>query len=180
MFNFVEIEKYITQFQPEGVIIDTQVLLLLLIGDFDQSLIDKCKVLSNFDLADYLRLKKILEYFKGKKIIITPHILAEMSNLSKKTFTDRSEKLYVYFHSVIEFLKSAQENTQPMKSFMDMDIKVISDYGFTDLGILEIAKSKNNKLAILTDDTELNAYSSGKVPVIKLGYFNDYQAVVRK
>lgn len=179
MFNFAEIEKYITQFQPEGVIIDTQVLLLLLIGDFDQSLIGKCNTLSDYDIEDYKKLKQILSYFKSRKIVITPHILAEISNLSRQTFVKKSKRLYEYFYSLIEFLKSVKENNQPMNSFMNMEVHIISDYGFTDLGILEIAKCSDNKLAILTDDIELNAYSSGKVPVIKLGYFNDYQAVVR-
>ncbi|MDE2038127.1 MAG: hypothetical protein KGI69_02835 [Patescibacteria group bacterium] len=172
MFDFEEIKAYIFKFQPEGIIIDTQVLLLLLIGDYDQSLIGNCNIISGFDQEDYAKLKNILGLFNGRKLVITPHILAELSNLSKQAFKVRGEKSLDYFQSIICFLETAKEESCDMRSFMGMGVEIIYNYGFTDLGIFEIARLKDKKLAILTDDLGLSVYAQqSSIPAIKLSHF---------
>ena len=164
MYNLEDVRSYILQFQPAGIIIDTDVLMLLLVGEYDPSSIENCKFTNNFCKADFECLKKIVSCFN--KIIITPHNVAEISNHSTKAFY--GDKHYAYFYSLAKFLEQVEENLCSLKSLLKMDVAIISAFGFTDMAMFEIAKSSQNKIPILTDDTNFHIRFRNAIPVIKL------------
>lgn len=159
-----EIQYYVVQKEPAGLIIDTKVLILLLLGSCDAKLIKECKLTrSLYSEDDFLLLNKIINYFK--KIVITPHIIAEVSNLSRQSFY--GERLYFYFQNVLEFLKSARTEEQELKisHLLDMDFKVVADFGFTDMAMFQL--SKETQMPILTDEVSLHAFLIGhNIPTI--------------
>lgn len=179
MRNIEEIGQYILQYQPVGLIIDTQLLLLFFIGNHDKKTILNCNLTRSFTEADFELLKKIIKLFSGRSIIITPHILTEISNMSIRFFNKKSPELYRYFTSVIKFLGSYKEDHHNMHSILGMGVQLISDYGFTDLGVVGIADREDKKIAILTDDTDLYVHAAEKnIPVIKLSHLNPTYATV--
>lgn len=171
MFNLYDIKRYIIRDRPEGLIIDTNLLILFLIGKFEINFIDKCKLTcNNYSKNDYELLCEIIKLFK--KVIITPHVIAEISNLSRKGITD--EKLINYFKNFIEFLKtpSLEERNISLESFFGIKINYISSFGFTDMAIHEL--SKNNKFAIITDDSPFYQFSCDKTPTIKFQHIKTF------
>ena len=80
--------------QEIGMIVDSCVLLLIIVGIFDKNIIDKCKKIDHYSKDDFdLALQIVARY---SNIYITPHILAELSNLSRKNSLP-SRNLLDYF-----------------------------------------------------------------------------------
>lgn len=172
MFSIEEIKKFIIKYQPSGIIVDTNILLLFLIGSYDINFIKDCKLLNNsnkkYNDSDFELLKKIISCFK--KVIITPHILAEISNLSIKQGLF-GPKLLSYIKTVILFLKKAEERHQKSDCIWGMELEILGKYGFTDMTMFELAKQTN--MPILTDEHPLYGYSYGRVPIIKFEHIKN-------
>ncbi|MYB77522.1 MAG: hypothetical protein F4X83_10610 [Chloroflexi bacterium] len=62
-----------------GVFIDTNLLLLLVVGSTDKAIIPKHKRLKGYTAEDYDTLLDLLDLFP--QVLVTPHTLAETSNL---------------------------------------------------------------------------------------------------
>ena len=69
--------------KSKTVIPDTSPLLLILMGLYDKECITNFKRLSNknYKIEDY---ELLLQFIAKKKIIVTPHILTEVSNFATK------------------------------------------------------------------------------------------------
>lgn len=180
MFSLEDIGRFIAKHQPEGIIVDTNILILFLIGNYDPNLIKNCGIINNsnkqYSISDIELLKKIFSLFR--KIVITPQIIAELSNIS---ITGKhgiyGDKLTSYVQTVINFLKAAEERHQKSDCLWGMELWVISEYGFTDMTMFEL--SKQTKMPILTDDLSFYNYSYEKVPIIKFEYikYQRYQSI---
>lgn len=141
--------------QREGakpVIVDTEVLLLLLIGIYDSSIIARCKMTASYTREDHSLLLRILHYFKPQ-ILITPHILAEFSNQSRQGIS--GDKEAEYLGVIVEKLKNYQEEYISLTALLKVGIKLLSDLGFPDVSTLEAAR--NQGAVILTADKPLAA-----------------------
>jgi len=175
MFNIDDIQRYIEKYRPEGIIIDTNILILFLIGNFDKTCICNCKTLNDnrkkYSTDDFELLSKIISYFH--KIIITPQIIAEISNLTiTKGFF--GSKLNSYVSKVISFLRleNTHEKYQPICSLWNTDVGVLSNFGLTDITMFELAK--NNNMPIVTDDFPFYSYCfSNKIPIIKFEHIKN-------
>lgn len=168
MYTFEEVIKYRMRDCPEGIIIDTNLLILLIVGMYNPTLISECGMLNNSDKIysseDIEVLQKVISIFNDR-VIITPHILAELSNLSISNKGFKEQKQHEYFLTLTKFLKDVKEEHKEISCIKDIEIKKLYTFGFTDLTILEIAKEKN--LPVITDDFKLSAYGiSQKISVI--------------
>ena len=68
---------------PKRLLVDTNVLILYLVGQSDQALISRFKRTSKYDVADFERLRNIIQRFsRTGRVVTTPHVLAEVSNLA--------------------------------------------------------------------------------------------------
>ncbi len=171
MYDFDTVKSYIYKFQPTGIIVDTEMLILLLVGSYSLSHVIKCKFTNKFSEKDFHKLIKLLSLFK--KIIITPYIIAEVSNQSKQAFY--GDEMYGYFSSVLNILKDTSEENAMFSSLVGMDTKIIADFGFTDMAMFDISKNSNNKIAIISNDTDFCIHAREKIPIIK---FDDIKSTI--
>lgn len=183
MFSLGDVGKFIAKHQPQGIIVDTNILILFLIGNYDPAFINSCEILINnnrkYSINDFKVLKEIFSYFK--KLVITPQVIAELSNLSiTRKHGIYGDKRMSYLQTVINFLKVAEERHQKSDCLWGMELWVISEYGFTDMTMFEL--SKQTKMPILTDDLSFYNYSYEKVPIIKFEHIINqrYQSVFVK
>jgi hypothetical protein len=72
-----------------GIIVDTNILLLLVIGAYRPSLIGRDR-LAAFGFEDYERLLNLLSRFS--KIVTTPHVLTEVNNLAARMVEMRNRQ----------------------------------------------------------------------------------------
>lgn len=178
MYTLEEIQRYILSRRPSGVIVDTNILLLLLIGHFDKDFIKNYSLFKNnaknYTKEDFELLKQLVSYFN--KLIITPQIIAELSNISitsnRSTFGSR---LLSYLQAVVDILKDAEEHHQQAECLWGMQLEVLSRFGFTDVTISEL--SKRTHMPILTDELELYLYLvNNGIPAISFEYIKNSQA----
>ncbi len=132
-----------------GVLLDTNVLLLLLVGYYDPNYIEQVKRIRKFTKDDYFLLAWLVKLFP--KLVVTPQILAEISNfldLSKKL---SKEQFLIFIQLFIEKIRDTKEI---YKEKNDMVIhNLLPTLGFTDVSISMLAEKK--RCLVITADGPL-------------------------
>ncbi|WP_124369426.1 MULTISPECIES: PIN domain-containing protein [unclassified Pseudomonas] len=141
------IEAYIKQYRRKGLIVDTNLLLLALIGG--TSSIVAFKRTRGYSDDDYQLLLKVIDQFE--KLVATPHILAEVSNLTNGL---HGSKLRDFYSTLKNSLSTIIEIHNPALA-ISRDYE-LSPYGLTDVGI--VAAAKDNYL-VLTDDLRVAGFA---------------------
>jgi hypothetical protein len=138
--------------KEKDVLIDTNLLLLLIVGTCDRDRIAKFKRTETFTKDDYDLLVKIIRFFK--QVVVTPNILTEVSNLLGQLPEDLAPDFYKHFSSEVSNL---------LEKFSPSRELVIQDYflkfGLTDSSIILNAKEK---YVVLTVDLPLFGYLGNK------------------
>lgn len=128
-----------------GVLFDTNLLLLLAVGDYSSDRIATFKRTQKFTAQDYMLVTKLLHYFT--KRVTTPNILTEVDNLARQL----PEREHINVSSAIQnlvdnFCEVYVESAEIIR--LDLYPKV----GITDSATI-IATSK---LLVVTDDFSLS------------------------
>ena len=142
----------------QKLVLDTNLLILLFVGYFDAEHIDSCPRLNAFTKSDYFLLLEILKNFEPE-IVITPHVLSELSNLSKRKMA-LDDRMQDYFTMVIEKLKAFHEEHIPLIDLIGLDLNAIVSIGFSDITIIEAAKKLG--AIILSNDFDMVNHALGQ------------------
>ena len=132
-------EILIDKYKAKGILIDANLALLYLVGNFDLRLVGdgKFNKLSNYKTDDYRLLLRLKNRFK--KAVTTPHVLTEVSNLTKAKCL---KKFYETFVKIDELTISSMEAAQrPEFHFL----------GLTDCALAHVSR----QFLIVTDDARL-------------------------
>ncbi|NPV00291.1 MAG: hypothetical protein HPY53_02810 [Brevinematales bacterium] len=134
---------------PHLLIIDTNLLILLLVGLYNKNQIKTFKRTTNFTVEDYETIR--FYFYNAKKVYVTPHILTEVSNL-----TDRigGKDNFTYIEVFKSVAKSQIEIYTPKESLLDF--LYLSQIGITDTSLYFAAKETGS--IVLTDDEECAPY----------------------
>jgi hypothetical protein len=135
------IEKH----RGKGVQVDTNLLVLLLVGLVNPSRIPNFKRTQDFSIEDFRVLRKPVEWF-GKPLVATPHVLSQVSDL-----TDLSGKEAILarelFKSIVEEI---EEHHNPARSLVRHPL--FKRFG---LGDASIAAACERNIVVLTADVQL-------------------------
>ena len=135
------------RYARKGIVIDTNILLLFLVGYIDPGKIEEFKLTCKYTKDEFLLLSRLVKGFE--KIIITPQILAEVTNhLDNSKIGDEHVA-----KSIRAVLYGAGTKEKYFKKDDLIDNGFLSKFGFTDVSVLESAK--NGKALVLTDDLKL-------------------------
>jgi hypothetical protein len=129
--------ELIRKYRKKGILLDTNILLLYLVGTFDQRIVSTFSRTSNFSENDFIILLKLLALFEAK--FTTPHILTEVSNLFGNRH-DLHYSLQAYFMIVQELYITGARLGQN-ENFVE--------FGMTDTAILDLYE---NSYLVVTDD----------------------------
>ncbi len=134
----------------QALLLDTNLLLLLLIGAVDVAFIPKARTLSAFEISDFDLLTDILESFRT--LVTTPHILTEASNLLGK---EREDIRGFGRQAMAEFVAKCQEQSDP-------SALLIAEPAYLRLGLTDAAVAVAARLPafVLTADAPLYAHVS--------------------
>jgi len=166
VYSFDDIKKYRTKYGKVGLLIDTNILHLLLIGIYNKDYICECELVkSKYTAEDFDILLELISHFKPE-IIITPSILAEISNQAK--IKVKSPHFHIYLTKFLDKLRGFKELHFPLEKVLSLNFRTIHDFGFTDISLVEIAKENN--LVILTDEVNLHSYFHTQIPIIKFSH----------
>jgi len=155
-----QLESVLAKHASKGLLIDTNVLIMYIVGLFDRNYIPQFKRTRQYTPDDFLIVQQLARTFH--RLITTPHILAELSNLSVSV---REPHAAVYFRRLTELLNAAKEH-YTNKDILLRDAR-LARLGFTDLSIVEAAKDAG--YLVLTDDLDAaNAIRAERCNVINL------------
>jgi hypothetical protein len=141
-------ELLIEEHASSGIVLDTNLLLLLIIGKARRELVGTFKRLNSFAPEDYETLTTIVNRFQT--VATTPNILTEVSNLADR-LTDKYKRDYLNaFAAEISLL---DEKYVPTKAVVLSN--AFSIFGLSDAVIWEIA---NRELLVMTTDGQLYHY----------------------
>ena len=141
--------------QRYGVLIDTNLLILLAIGLIDPAQIEKHKKLGAYSIESF---KILFEIFNScQKVYVSSHIIAETSNLI--TFGmhgDLETKAFIALKGIVDLgvFQELHVNAELL-----MKNEAYFTYGISDCGLLELVK---DKVVLLTDDYRLSGYAESK------------------
>lgn len=156
------VEKYI----PKGVLLDTNLFVLLIIGLVDREKIPSHKRTNNYTPDDFDLLVYVLDRFQ--KIVVTPHILAETSNLMD-TFTRQMKALpFRCLKSIIERITFLEVH---LPAIQVCQLSGFERFGLSDAALVEVAREE---YLILTDDLGLMNFAlSQSVDVVNFNHIRD-------
>ena len=137
-------DQLIEKHRANGLLIDTNLLLLHLVGRTNKNRIPLFKRTQRYTLDDFELLEILVSQFTT--LITTPHLLTELNSLARLQEPELS-KLRTMF-------KETVEQTQ---EYYDESRKIVSDASFNRLGLADaaIATLCRRSLLVLTDDLEL-------------------------
>lgn len=138
----------IGRYRAKGLLIDTNLLLLYVIGMYDQDRIPKFKRTMAFTIDEFFLLATVFDSFD--KIITTPNILTEVSNLSGQL----PNNLHSYFSSDFAGRIPTLEERYIESGAISASVH-FNKFGLTDAGIVDTVKGN---YLVLTDDLKLFSY----------------------
>jgi hypothetical protein len=141
------IDHLVSQYKGKGIVVDTSLLLLFFVGNYDVNQITKFKRTETFSEKDYQILSFFLQHFK---VITTPNILTEITDLSDGLNTVTA---FTFFPSIYPLMKQIEENYR--QSFEMMGGPVFNKLGLSDAAIYSLSELG---YLVLTDDLELYGY----------------------
>lgn len=141
-----------------GLVVDTNLLLVYLVGTWQPALIAKFKRTQRFDRNDFQVLHAFLLHFKC--IISTPGILTEVNSLADQLQANHKPLFSKVFKDQISLLDERHVPSRQLSEHGYFDKS-----GLTDAAIMTIAAEG---LLVLTDDFKL----TGFLEKLKIDYLN--------
>ncbi|SRR5579883_726980 len=141
----INISLLFARYRNQGILIDTNILLLYFVGNVNRERISRFKRTEQFVLEDYNLLLKIFNYFQ--KVVTTPNILTEVNSLANQLGEPERSRCFSLF---------AQSISTFHEFYIESNFIITSDqfvrFGLTDCGISSLVK---DKYLVLTDDLKL-------------------------
>lgn len=133
------------------LLLDTNVLILLVVGAADRSYIRLHRRLQGFDEASFDLLMAIVDAHDG--IVTTPHVLTEASNLSRQIRNPARDRIQQAFRDLVH-----RSRELDIRSVAGCDDEQFTQLGLTDAVILracERGESLDPAVELLTADEGL-------------------------
>jgi len=138
----------LSRFRGRDVLMDTNVLLMYVIGTLDPKLIPTFKRTKIFTVEDYAILCRFLGHFRS--IVTTPNILTEVSNLAGQIGEPRRTQVFQIFAQAVKVIPERY-----VHSTTTTENPTFVRFGLTDSVIMRIAVEE---VLVLTDDFKLSQH----------------------
>jgi len=153
--------QFIQRYRFAGLVLDANLLLLLVVGRLDRTLIGQAKRVRQFTGEDFDLLINILSRFQ--RVLVTPHILTEVSNLLTSEQAHIREGARTILCGQMPLLDERFTSAQSL-----CQLPAFSRLGITDVAIE--TEGRNYCLVLTTDlDLYLHLESLG-VPALNFNH----------
>ena len=141
-------EELLHRYQSKGLLLDANLLLVYFVGSYDPYRVPKFKRTKTFTVEDFYTLLAVFRFFS--RVVTTPNILTEVSNLSNQLPEDIKPLYYSEFAKQIDLIEEQYTASSKISG-----LEHFKKFGLTDSGIIDLVK---NKYLVLTDDLRLASY----------------------
>ncbi len=101
----------INKHQARGVLVDSNLLVLFLVGSVNKRRILDFNRTQNFTIEDFDLLKRFIFWFG--KLIATPHVLSQTSDLAHLTGNEL-QKIRYLFRSIVEQIEESYDTSRAL------------------------------------------------------------------
>lgn len=136
----------------KSILLDTNLLVVLVVGLLDPSMIGNHKRTKNYTPEDFESLKSVLDNYQ--ELWITNQSVAEASNLLRHTNADNAEKLLKILSNLVSRYKESNISSRDI-----FEESCALKLGVTDAGLARKSKRVTN---LLTADLDLYLEVSGR------------------
>jgi rRNA-processing protein FCF1 len=156
--------ELIAKHRRKGILVDTNILLLYLVGSVSIDLIGRHKRTEKYAPEDYKRLDALLAQFD--RVVTTPQVLTEASNLAAQVAEPARDDIVAAMSRAVDAMK--ERHVAAIRLVRE---DCFIDFGLTDAGIV-VAAVKG--YLILTDDFPLSNYlATAGLDVINFNHLRD-------
>lgn len=142
-----------------NIVIDTNALVLLILGTIDKKYIGKHKHISAYSIADYDYLLSVIN--ASKKVITCPNVLTEVDNLCNREVDKHS-----YSQIFKQLTEDYEEKYKETKKIVNDNLDLMWNIGLTDIILIKIAKECD---FLITGDSKLSDHAKSQgIAVIDL------------
>lgn len=140
-----QVDELISKHRANGLLIDTNLLVLYLVGKTNKNRIPTFKRTQQYAVEDFELLERLIANFAT--LVATPHVLTEASNLSDLHSDELRVLRGLFKHTVGQ-----------MREFYDESRTIVADASFVRLGLADaaIATLCRTSMLVLTDDLQLH------------------------
>lgn len=138
--------QLVQRHRKNGILIDTNILLLYFLGRFNPREIPRFKRTRQFTVEDFGTLLLLLRRFE--KVLTTPNILTEVSSFSSQLADPLRTDYFRQFAKEIALIEERY-----VESRRAAELAEFASLGLTDAGILGLARGT---FLVLTDDFPLS------------------------
>ena len=147
----------IQRHRSSGIVVDTNLLLLYLIGRFDQTAITTFKRTNKYAPEDFALLFRLLGSFR--RVLTTPHVLTEVTDLAE---TFNRQRGFGFFRRLQSEIRAFAEHCLASKDVSSTHCFL--EFGLADATLKELARQDR---LILTDELPLYLHlARERLPVI--------------
>lgn len=147
-----------------GLLIDTNLLVLFVVGSVNPDRIERFKRTSQYTRSDYQLLLRVLDCYE--RLYTSAHVMAEVSNLTELTGGERR----LARRKLKDMLAILQEPWMP--SVRAAQCACYESLGLTDAAIMALARE--HKCTVLTADFDLyQTLSSDGIPVLNFAHLQE-------
>lgn len=149
------VNHLIAKYRDAGILIDTNLLLVVLVGNIDQRFVGRIARTDKYTREDYERITDVLIRFN--RFIIIPQVLTEAGNLLKRNCPNANTLLDLGLELQRFILHANTCESRPSARRISIH-PVYADLGYADAAILHAATDRH---LIFTDDGPLQSRASG-------------------
>lgn len=160
-------DELIRDYQRRGILVDTNLLIVYLIGAFDVRQLANCRATKSFSRDDFQRLDRFISKFD--RIITTPHVLTEVSNLAQRLPDRVAQNFMGYFGCVLADATLKEESTAANQIAASPSFP---RFGLTDVAISLVAPG--NYLVLTADFALAGHLNSRGVDVVNFNHLRDF------
>jgi len=135
--------------RPSTLLINTNLLLVLLVGAQDREQIARFKRTKKYSLEDYDTLANYVAGFR--RVVVTPNVLTEVSNLAGQL----AEPLRSRVLAQLGVFAASQATERYIPSSEAVKERDFLRFGLADASVALAANDPEGKVAVLTDDVAL-------------------------
>ena len=141
------IAHLVDQYRERGVVVDTNLMVLIIVGTYDINKIESFRATRKYSPAIYNAVIEIVHHFPSR--YTTPNIFTEVDNLSKQVDKTEWEAISFALNTIIATLMEVPTPTIHLASH-----PLHCSVGITDCSILNLAAEG---MLVLTDDLPLSS-----------------------
>ena len=138
-------EEAAARYRSAGILIDTNILLLYVVGAYDPDSITRHKRTDRFVPADYALLLNVLERFE--RVVTTPHILTDTNSLAGQAPDHLRAGVMQAFEAVAIRMREEHTSARVLAGAAEF-----TRFGIADCAVLHEARGRH---LVLTDDFRL-------------------------